>query len=250
MNCRAIWLAIVLGWNLSQMALAAGSKRRPSVSLKSRDLSSKDKETEKKSQPPREASYAALLGINIPHPLDLGIGLLQPKGTSYLLSVGYLNLDVKPGNKAKDIAISLTHIEARYRTEPYERHPIFLQLALGYQQLFLKGTRSTSFGQDQITIQTDVKGKMRVDSLYYTPKVGMIKHLNNGLTLSWGFGFMIPAYVRSSFEATITGDPLIDDLIRELEAYKATKRDLERVGKRVGQVGLPVLDIIELAYRF
>lgn len=249
MILRTIALAFYL-LPIQAEALASSRKGGGSSRQKAAEEEGKEKEQgEKKPRPPR-AAYAALLGVNFPHPLDLSLGLIHPKGTSYILSAGSFGRDIKPGNKTKDIRISLTHLELKYRTEPYARHPIFMQFALGYQQLFLKGTRSTNFGQDEVSVEADVKGEMRIHSIYYTPKVGMIKHFNSGLSLSWGFGFMVPAYVRSQFDASITGDELIDDLIRELEAYKENKRDLERIGKRIGQVGLPVIDLIEIGYRF
>jgi hypothetical protein len=72
----------------------------------------------------------------------------------------------------------------------------------------------------------------------------------NGLTLSWGFGYMIPALVTSDFSSRVPDDPLVDELLQAVGSYQLTKRELERIGKRVGQLGIPHVDIIDVIWRF
>ncbi len=193
--------------------------------------------------------YAALLEVSIPHPIELGFGWMQPKGESHFGAFGLLQKDLAPGRGVRDIKLSMQHIEYRYRSEPWQRHPLFWQISGGYQQIQIDGTRAVKVSQNDITFSTDIQGKLTVRSLYYIPKVGIIKHFRNGLSLSWGFGYMIPALVSSKFESKVPGDPLLDELLQQLGSYKATQRDLEHVGKRIGQVGLPHMDLIELIWR-
>lgn len=194
--------------------------------------------------------WAASLEIGIPHPVDLGIGYMQPKGDSHIGSFGLLQRSVASGRGVRDIKINMQHLEYRFRSEPSERHPLFWQVAGGYQEIQVDGTKSVTLTQDEITFTTDIQGSLKIRSLYWTPKVGITKHYMNGLTLSWGFGYMIPALVTSDFSSRVPDDPLVDELLQAVGSYQLTKRELERIGKRVGQLGIPHVDIIDVIWRF
>jgi hypothetical protein len=194
--------------------------------------------------------WAASLEIGIPHPVDLGIGYMQPKADSHIGSFGLLQRSVASGRGVRDIKINMQHLEYRYRSEPSERHPLFWQVAGGYQEIQVDGTKSVTLTQDEITFTTDIQGSLKIRSLYWTPKVGITKHYRNGLTLSWGFGYMIPALVTSDFSSRVPDDPLVDELLQAVGSYQLTKRELERIGKRVGQLGIPHVDIIDVIWRF
>lgn len=196
-----------------------------------------------------KGGYAGLLEVGFPHPLEIGFGWIQPKGDSHFGSFGLIQKNLAAGQGVRDIKVSMEHIEYRYRSEPWERHPLFWQLAAGYQQIEIDGVRKVNVSQNDINFSTDIQGKLVIRSLYYTPKVGVTKHFKSGLTLSWGFGYLIPALVTSDFSSQVPGDPLLDELLGQLGSYRDTKRDLEKIGKRVGQVGIPHVDILELVWR-
>lgn len=194
--------------------------------------------------------WAASLEIGIPHPIDVGFGFVQPKGESHIGSFGLFKKNVAPGRGVRDITLKMQHLEYRYRNEPSERHPLFWQIAGGYQEIQVDGTRAVTLTQNEVTFTTDIQGSLRIRSLYWTPKVGITKHFTSGLILSWGFGYMIPALVTSDFSSKVPGDPLVDELLQQVGSYQLTKRDLERIGKRVGQLGIPHVDLIDVIWRF
>gem|GEM_PF-5469528 len=193
---------------------------------------------------------AANVVIGIPHPIDLSFGWMQPKGESHMGSLGLFQKKVPSGNGVRDIDIKMQHIEYRYRSEPWQRHPLYWQIAGGYQQIDVEGTRTVTITQEDIRFTTDIRAALSIRSLYYTPKVGITKHFSSGLTLSWGFGYLVPALVTSDFKSQVPGDPLLDELLQQLGSYQTTRRDLERIGKRLGQLGIPLVDIIDVAWRF
>lgn len=194
--------------------------------------------------------WAASMEIGIPHPIDLGLGYMQPKGESHIGSFGLFQKNVASGRGVRDIKLRMQHLEYRYRSEPSERHPLFWQIAGGYQEIQVDGTRSVTLTQNDVNFTTDIQGSLLIRSLYWTPKVGVTKHFKSGLTLSWGFGYMIPALVTSDFTSKVPDDPLVDELLQQVGSYQLTKRELERIGKRVGQLGIPHVDIIDVIWRF
>ncbi|HYX37353.1 MAG TPA: hypothetical protein VE954_29980 [Oligoflexus sp.] len=194
--------------------------------------------------------WAASLEIGIPHLIDLGLGYVQPKGESHVGSLGLLQKNLASGRGVRDIKLRMQHLEYRFRSEPSERHPLFWQIAGGYQEIQVDGTRSVTLNQNDVNFTTDIQGSLLIRSLYWTPKVGITKHFISGLTLSWGFGYMIPALVTSDFSSKVPDDPLIDELLQQVGSYQLTKRDLERIGKRVGQLGIPHVDLIDIIWRF
>jgi hypothetical protein len=194
--------------------------------------------------------WAALAEISIPHPIDIGLGYIQPKGDSHMASFGLFEKNIAPGRGVRDIKLRMQHLEYRFRSEPSERHPLFWQVAGGYQEIQVDGTRSVKLTHDEVNFTTDIQGSLLIRSLYWTPKVGITKHFKSGLTLSWGFGYMIPALVTSDFTSRVPEDPLVDELIQQVGSYQLTRRELERIGKRVGQLGIPHVDVIEVLWRF
>lgn len=196
---------------------------------------------------PRPLAFGA---STFPHPLDLGIGLARPNRSMAILSAGAFQRALKSGRGVRDIKVELRHIEFKYRRQPSAAQPLFLQLAGGYQELQVSGSRSVTLGQDDISVPIDFKGRMVIRSVYYTPKIGFTRAFGEGLQLSWSLGYMIPAYAQSEFDATITGDPTLDAVIKGLSGYRELEGDLERVGKRIGQFGLPVIDLFDLTYEF
>lgn len=198
----------------------------------------------------QRAGWAATLEIGIPHPIDIGFGWMEPKGESHSGSFGFLSKNLAGGRGVRDIKLQMRHIEYHYRNEPWERHPLFWQVSGGYQEIQVDGTRAVSLNQNDVTFATDIQGSLRIRSLYWTPKVGITKAFNSGLILSWGFGYMIPALVSSDFSSKVPGDPLVDELLQEVNSYQSTRRELERIGKRLGQLGIPHVDLIDIAWRF
>ncbi|HET9239342.1 MAG TPA: hypothetical protein VFO10_18925 [Oligoflexus sp.] len=194
--------------------------------------------------------WAASFELGIPHPVDIGFGYMQPKADSHIGSFGLFQRNIASGRGVRNIKLSMQHLEYRFRSEPSERHPLFWQVAGGYQEIQVDGTKSVTLTQDEITFTTDIQGSLKIRSLYWTPKVGITKHFMNGLTLSWGFGYMIPALVTSDFSSRVPDDPLVDELLQAVGSYQLTKRELERIGKRVGQLGIPHVDIIDVIWRF
>ncbi|WP_141735691.1 hypothetical protein [Oligoflexus tunisiensis] len=194
--------------------------------------------------------WAAVTEISIPHPIDIGFGYIRPKGDSHMGSFGLFEKNIAPGRGVRDIKLRMQHLEYRFRSEPSERHPLYWQVAGGYQEIQIDGTRSVTLTQDQVNFTTDIQGSLLIRSLYWTPKVGITKHFKSGLTLSWGFGYMIPALVTSDFTSRVPEDPLVDELMQQVGSYQLTKRELERIGKRVGQLGIPHVDLIEVIWRF
>ncbi len=205
--------------------------------------------TEEKAQRLRPG-WAASMEIGIPHPIDLGLGYMQPKGESHISSFGLFQKNLASGRGVREIKLRMQHLEYRYRSEPSERHPLFWQVAAGYQEMQVDGTKSVTLTQNEVTFTTDIQGSLKIRSLYWTPKVGITKHFMSGLTLSWGFGYMIPALVTSDFTSRVPDDPLVDELLQTVGSYQLTKRELERIGKRVGQLGIPHVDIIDIVWRF
>jgi hypothetical protein len=235
-----IFLFLTLG--LSEPALSRS--RAPSK----KDM--KPAETPEERAQRLRPGWAASLELGIPHPMDLGLGYVQPKGESHIGSLGLFQKNIAPGRGVRDIKLRMQHLEYRYRSEPSERHPLFWQVALGYQEVQVDGTRSVTLTQNEINFTTDIQGSLKIRSLYWTPKVGVTKHFMSGLTLSWGFGFMIPALVTSDFSSRVPDDPLVDELLQAVGSYQLTKRELERIGKRVGQLGIPHVDLIDVVWRF
>jgi hypothetical protein len=222
----------------------------PAISQSRSKKDAKPVETPEEKAQRLRPGWAASLEIGIPHPIDLGIGYMQPKGDSHIVSLGLFQKNIAAGRGVRDIKLRMQHLEYRYRSEPSERHPLFWQLTGGYQEVQVDGTKSVTLNQNDITFTTDIQGSLKIRSLYWTPKVGITKHFLNGLTLSWGFGFMIPALVTSDFSSHVPDDPLVDELLQAVGSYQLTKRELERIGKRVGQLGIPHVDIVDVVWRF
>jgi hypothetical protein len=221
----------------------------------SRSRVSSKKETKAGETPEEKAQrlrpgWAASVEIGIPHPIDLGFGYMQPKGDSHMISLGLFQKNVAAGRGVRDIKLQMQHLEYRFRSEPSERHPLFWQVTGGYQEIQIDGTRSVTLTQNEVNFTTDIEGSLKIRSLYWVPKVGITKHFMSGLTLSWGFGYMIPALVTSDFTSRVPDDPLVDELLQTVGSYQLTKRELERIGKRVGQLGIPHVDIIDIIWRF
>jgi hypothetical protein len=240
MRFALIFLFLALG--LSEPALSR--TRAPSK----KDM--KPVETPEEKAQRLRPGWAASLVLGIPHPVDLGVGYMQPKGESHIASLGLFQKSIAPGRGVRDIKLRMQHLEYRYRSEPSERHPLFWQVALGYQEIQVDGTKSVTLTQNELNFTTDIQGSLKIRSLYWIPKAGITKHFMNGLSLSWGFGYMIPALVTSDFSSRVPDDPLVDELLQSVGSYQLTKRDLERIGKRVGQLGIPHVDLIDLIWRF
>ncbi|MCX6128291.1 MAG: hypothetical protein NTX25_04410 [Proteobacteria bacterium] len=238
---QLLWLLAMFFISQEMSAKNAGTK--PQEAKTNRDPS------EEKAQRNR-SGYAIILDSSFPHPFELGLAHIRPKELSHAVSLGYFKRDIAAGHGVRDITIELQNFEYRYRIEPWQQHPLFMQISAGYQQIQVEGTRAVTVEKNDISFTTDIHGQLRVRSLYYTPKVGLTKHFTNGLSLSWGFGYLVPALVTAEFKSQIPGDPLLDELFQQIGSYQNTKHELERVGKRVGQVGIPHIDLLEMAYRF
>mgnify|MGYP003683359301 CR=1 FL=1 len=213
--------------------------------------SSFGKSKKKKSKRKRpKAKWGAVMSAGIPHPIDVGGGVIRPKGNSQFLTFGTYLLNLGSRGRIKNMKANLNHLEFKYRMEPAREHPIYWEVALGYQEIKIAGSQSIDLQNGDSKVSVPTSANINIMTLYSAIHLGMIYYQKNGFHSGFGFGYQVPFHSDADVNSSITGDDLIDESIRATAAYQDLESELEKLGRKAGKFGLPYIQLFEVGYRF
>lgn len=210
----------------------------------------KNRKKRKAKPRPIKPRWTAVVSTGIPHPVDVGIGLIQPKGNSQILTLGTYQLNLGSRGRVKNMRANINHLEYKYRMEPLRGHSIFWEAALGYQEINIAGTQTIDLESDGAKISVPTSARIDIRSLYTAVHGGMVFYRKQGFYTGFSFGYQIPFYSWADVDSSITGDEIIDAALKSTAAYQELEGELETLGRRAGKFGLPYIQILELGYHF
>ncbi|SMF03255.1 hypothetical protein [Pseudobacteriovorax antillogorgiicola] len=203
-----------------------------------------------KRKPKISAKWSPIISTGVPHPVDIGVGKIKPKGVSHLLTLGTFDANLGGKGKVKNLKADLNHLEYKFRHEPFWEHPVYWEIGFGYQQILISGEQEIDLSNEGTKVPVPIDAAIDIKSLYTAIHFGMVFYRRGGFYNGFGFGYQIPFYSQADIDASFTGDGVIDDAIRSTSSYQEVENDLEELGVKAGKYGLPYLQIIELGYRF
>jgi hypothetical protein len=205
----------------------------------------------KRQQRRQQYHWGSFVGFGVPHPLDFGVSLTQVKNVSHMVSGGFFSLPL-PSGKFDQLQANMFHLEYKYRSIPWKRHPFYWGIGAGIQQLEIIGRRPVGFEHQESGTKIDIEidAAMQVLSAYYTPHLGFVWYQRSGFHAGFSFGYVIPFYSDAAMDTQITNDSFVDDSVQSTENYQALKEDVETLGRKAGRQGLPFVQLIEMGYLF
>ena len=190
-----------------------------------------------------------VFGSSIPAPIEYGIDgkYLSSYGAS--LTMGDYTYKGKDSDQVKDMKVRLSHWAVQGNWFPWEG-AFFLGTSFGHRTIGVSASNAAKIKTGGVETPVNIDAKFRVESWFFGWHLGWIKEFDSGLTLGTGLGLFTPFKSSTTFEAEYKDNAVVNDAIKETDAYKGLEEDVTDAGKKMGLLALPQIQIIRLGWLF
>ena len=190
-----------------------------------------------------------VFGSSIPAPIEYGIDGKYLSSYGAALTMGDYTYKGKDSDKIKDMKVRLSHWALQGNWFPWEG-AFFLGTSLGHRTISVSASNAAKIKTGGVETPVNIDASFRVQSWFLGWHLGWIKEFDSGLTLGTGLGLFTPFKSSTSFEAEYKDNAVVNDAIKETDAYKGLEDDVTDAGKKMGLLALPQIQIIRLGWLF
>lgn len=184
------------------------------------------------------------VAVGIPHPLTAGIDVVYADLVNISVAGGRFGTTVDE----TDLEIRNWDITARWF--PF-RGSFYLGAGYGKQGIVGKTTSNVDLDYNGVTLSVPTTIRLEVESSYLSPQLGWFARWDSGFTMGFELGYIMPSGASSELQTSFRNvSAAAEQAVRDSEDYKKSKKDVEDLGKQLGETGLPYITLIRLGWLF
>lgn len=200
-------------------------------------------------------NWGPSLALGFPHPFTIGGDWRSPEREWSLgAAFGFFpNITLKVGSDKTPVAIGLKSFDLRGRWHPW-KGAFFVGTALGQQKISASATKAVNISSLKIPgyTTTPVTINAELKTLFFTPHLGWMWTLDNGLFFGLEGGIQFALSSSSEFNVT-SSDPLTEavlGLVKLTADYQTLKSRTEDGMNKIGKINLPYITLFKIGYLF
>ncbi len=184
------------------------------------------------------------VAVGIPHPMTVGLDVVYADLVSLSFGSGRF------GHKFDTTEIELTNWDLTARWYVF-RGSFYLGAAYGHQTIIGKGTKDVTFDYNGVELTVPSTIRLEIESNYLTPQLGWFARWDWGLTLGFELGLQMPSGAKSELQTSFSNvSTAAEETVRNSADYKKNKKDVEDLGKTLGEKPIPYITLLKVGFLF